>query len=84
MNTLNIPPLPRPYTLFNIVSWLISFTVVWTQLILYFWKSRFTRIPVIHADLTDETVIVTGANTGLGLAAAKYLARVGPAWLILA
>ncbi|KAJ4483524.1 hypothetical protein J3R30DRAFT_1794668 [Lentinula aciculospora] len=40
--------------------------------------------PVLQAVLTDKTVIVTGANTGLGFEAAKHFARMNPGKLILA
>ncbi|TEB37324.1 NAD(P)-binding protein [Coprinellus micaceus] len=40
--------------------------------------------PVVTADLTGQTVMVTGANTGLGFEAAKHFARMNPARLILA
>jgi retinol dehydrogenase-12 len=40
--------------------------------------------PVLTADLTGKTVVVTGANTGLGFEAAKHFARMNPAKLILA
>ncbi|KAJ7714753.1 hypothetical protein B0H16DRAFT_1617929 [Mycena metata] len=44
----------------------------------------FTKLPVIDADLTGRTVVVTGSNTGLGLSSAIHLARMKPARLILA
>jgi NAD(P)-dependent dehydrogenase (short-subunit alcohol dehydrogenase family) len=40
--------------------------------------------PAVTADLTGQTVMVTGANTGLGFEAAKHFARMNPARLILA
>ena len=40
--------------------------------------------PVLTANLTGKTVVVTGANTGLGFEAAKHFARMNPAKLILA
>ncbi|KZV64273.1 NAD(P)-binding protein [Peniophora sp. CONT] len=35
-------------------------------------------------DLSEQTVLVVGANVGLGLEAAKHLARMGPGKLVLA
>ncbi|KAF8074521.1 hypothetical protein FPV67DRAFT_1605312 [Lyophyllum atratum] len=40
--------------------------------------------PVATADLTGKTVMVIGANTGLGFEASKHFARMNPARLILA
>ncbi|KAJ7140917.1 hypothetical protein C8R44DRAFT_603865 [Mycena epipterygia] len=40
--------------------------------------------PVAKADLAGKTVIVLGANTGLGFEAAKHFARMSPGRLILA
>jgi len=40
--------------------------------------------PVVKVDLTGKTVIVTGANVGLGFEAAKHFATMNPARLILA
>ncbi len=41
-------------------------------------------LPVVTADLAEKTVIVTGANTGLGFEASKHFARMNPGKLILA
>ncbi|KAJ7504305.1 hypothetical protein B0H11DRAFT_1981586 [Mycena galericulata] len=44
----------------------------------------FAKLQDTKADLTGRTLIVTGSNTGLGLALAIRLARLNPAQLILA
>ncbi|KAJ7466926.1 hypothetical protein FB451DRAFT_1483841 [Mycena latifolia] len=50
-----------------------------------FIKGQFAKLPpVAKADLAGKTVIVLGANTGLGFEAAKHFARMGPGRLILA
>jgi len=40
--------------------------------------------PLPNVDLTGRVVIVTGANTGLGFEAAKHIAKLNPAKLIMA
>jgi NAD(P)-dependent dehydrogenase (short-subunit alcohol dehydrogenase family) len=40
--------------------------------------------PLVSADLTGKTVMVIGANTGLGFEASKHFARMNPSRLILA
>jgi len=44
----------------------------------------FHRIPYPTFDFSGQTVIVTGANSGLGLDAARHIARLGAAKVILA
>lgn len=39
--------------------------------------------PVLHANLKGKSVIVVGANTGVGLETAKHFARMKPSRLIL-
>ena len=43
-----------------------------------------SALPKVSTDLTGRTVLVTGANTGLGYAAALKFLRMNPARLILA
>jgi len=47
-------------------------------------SQRIVPAPVVKADLTGKTVVVTGANVGIGLEAAKHFASMNPARLILA
>ncbi|KAJ7042773.1 hypothetical protein C8F04DRAFT_1074729 [Mycena alexandri] len=48
-------------------------------------KGQFNKLPpLFKADLTGKTVLVLGANTGLGFEAAKHFASMNPGRLILA
>lgn len=40
--------------------------------------------PLVTSDLKGKTVMVVGANTGLGFEASKHFSRMNPARLILA
>ncbi|KAJ6581906.1 hypothetical protein B0H19DRAFT_929440 [Mycena capillaripes] len=44
----------------------------------------FAKLPVTHANAAGRTFLVTGSNTGIGLALAIHLARLNPGHLILA
>lgn len=54
------------------------------------WLFRFLQsqllitLPIPTSDFSNQTVIVTGSNTGLGLEAARHLVRLGAAKVILA
>ncbi|KAJ7185253.1 hypothetical protein C8R46DRAFT_375373 [Mycena filopes] len=53
----------------------------WWQFVRDQWS---TTPPVLKVDLTGKTVVVLGANTGLGLEATKHFATMNPGRLILA
>ncbi|KAF2119284.1 hypothetical protein BDV96DRAFT_514799 [Lophiotrema nucula] len=44
----------------------------------------FTKLPVPTSSFAGQTVIITGANTGLGLEAARHIVRLGAEKVILA
>ncbi len=50
----------------------------------HFVRSQFTSLPLPTADFSGKTVIVTGANVGLGLEAARHFTRLHAARVILA
>jgi retinol dehydrogenase-12 len=49
-----------------------------------FVRSQFTTLPYPAFDFTGQTVIVAGANTGLGLEATRHIVRLGAAKAIIA
>ncbi|POS74716.1 dehydrogenase/reductase SDR family member 13 [Diaporthe helianthi] len=50
---------------------------------IHFLTSQLRRLPYPQADYHGKTVIVTGANVGLGLEAARHFCRLGAAKVIL-
>jgi retinol dehydrogenase 12 len=44
---------------------------------------QFSKVPLVKTDLTGKTVMVIGANTGLGFEAIKHFASMNPGRLIL-
>ncbi|KAI9647487.1 hypothetical protein NHQ30_003872 [Ciborinia camelliae] len=49
-----------------------------------FLKSQFKTLPYPDTSFAGQTIIITGANTGLGLEAARHIVRLGAARVILA
>ncbi|KIW63071.1 hypothetical protein PV04_09949 [Phialophora macrospora] len=49
-----------------------------------FFLGQFTTPPMPQVDLTERAILVTGANSGLGLDAAKLLARLNCTTIVLA
>lgn len=50
----------------------------------FLYSQLFARLQLVEHDLSGQTVIVTGANVGLGKEAARHLAGMSPSRLILA
>ena len=56
------------------------------QRLVHLFRDQFftTPPPLVRADLSGKTVLVVGANVGLGFEAAKHFAEMQPERLILA
>lgn len=50
---------------------------------LSFLRQQWTAVPISSTDISDKSIVVTGANVGLGFEAAVHLARLKPKRLIL-
>ena len=49
----------------------------------FIYAQKFVTLPYPKQDLTDQTIIVTGANIGLGLEAARHFTRLNSSKVIL-
>lgn len=55
--------------------------------LLKFLRDQLSTPPPLHThvyNLTNKTIVITGANTGLGFEAAKHFARMKPGKVVLA
>lgn len=50
----------------------------------FLYSQLFVELPVPDHDFTGQTIVVTGANRGLGLKAARHLLRLNAATIVLA
>ena len=55
-----------------------------TDFVTTFLKSQFTNLPYPSSSFEGKTIIVTGANVGLGLEAARHFVRLGASKVIIA
>lgn len=58
--------------------------ITWPRTKQYLKSQLLTTLPVPTKSFTGQTIIVTGSNTGMGLEAARHLARLDAARVILA
>ena len=48
-----------------------------------FFREQWTKLPLPNADISSKSIVVTGANVGLGFEAAIHLAKLKPKRLLL-
>ena len=49
----------------------------------FVWRQLFVRCKLVKADLSGKTVVVIGANAGLGYEATKHFATMNPSRIIM-